>query len=183
MFHGAVIIFFRDFWAYFEYAFLKRVHFVLEKGISMKKSVFLLKDIKNVGKAGTIVSVAEGYATNYVLPQKLGVLVTEKNKSDIDNRLLKIEQTSHKEKAKTSALAEQIESITITLKNKIGPDGKLYGAIRSQMIADELAKEGISIGKSMVIFDKQIKEKGIHEVTIKLSSSLQPKLKVKVIAE
>lgn len=149
----------------------------------MKKNVFLLKDIKNVGKAGTIVAVAEGYATNYVLPKKLGLLVTEKNKSEFDNRLTKIEQTQEKAKAKTSALADRIESITITIKNKLGPDGKLYGAIRPQMIVDELAKETISIGKSMVIFDKPIKEKGTHEVIIKLSSSLQPRLKVKVIAE
>lgn len=149
----------------------------------MKKSVFLLQDIKNVGKAGTIVTVAEGYATNYVLPRKLGVVVTEKNKAEVEGRLSKIEQTQVKIKAKTSALADRIASLTITLKNKLGPDGKLYGAIRPQMIVDELAKENVAIGKSMVVFDKQIKEKGAYEVTIKLSSGLQPKLKIKVVGE
>lgn len=149
----------------------------------MKKNVFLLKDIKNIGKAGTIVSVAEGYATNYVLPKKLGLLVTENNKSEFDNRLSKLKNANEKAQAKTSALADKIGLLTIVLKNKIGPDGKLYGAIRPQMIVDELAKETISIGKSMVVFDKPIKEKGMHEVVIKLSSHLQPRLKVKVIAE
>ena len=149
----------------------------------MKKNVFLLQDIKNVGKAGTIVAVSEGYAVNYVLPQKLGVVVTEKNKAEFDHRLAKIEQAHEKVQAKRSALSERIESLTIILKNKIGPDGKLYGAVRPQIIVDELAKENIAIGKSMVIFDKQIKEKGSYEITIKLSSVLQPKLKVKVVSE
>lgn len=149
----------------------------------MKKNIFLLQDIKNIGKAGDIVSLADGYITNYILPRKLGVVVTEKNKAEFEHRIQKIEQAQEKVKAKTSSLADRIEHMTITLKNKIGPDGKLYGAIRPQMIVDELAKENISVGKSMVLFDKQIKEKGLHEVIIKLSSSLQPKLKVKVISE
>lgn len=155
----------------------------LERHTIMKKNVFLLQDIKNVGKAGTIVAVAEGYATNYVLPKKLGVIVTESNKAEFENRLAKIKQTNEKIKEKSSALADRIESLTITLKHKVGPDGKLYGAVRPQMIVDELAKENISIGKSMVVFEKQIKEKGLYETIIKLSSSLQPRLKVKVVAE
>lgn len=149
----------------------------------MKTQVFLTKDIVNVGMAGEIVSVAPGFATNFILPHKLGIIVTEKNKNEFKARIQKIEKRIEVVKSKTSMLAERIKSLQITVKTKIHDDGKLYGAVRPQVIVDELAKHAITIAKNMVIFDKQIKEKGTHEVTIKLSSTLQPKLTVKVVAE
>ena len=149
----------------------------------MKTQVYLLKDILNVGMAGEIVSVNDGFAANYIMPRKLGIIVTEKNKAEIEGRIRKVEKRIEVIKSKTSMLAENIKALKVTVKTKVHDDGKLYGAIRPQMIVDELAKEGISIAKNMVIFDKQIKEKGTHEVTIKLSSTLQPTLTVKVVPE
>jgi large subunit ribosomal protein L9 len=149
----------------------------------MKTQVFLLKDILNVGMAGEIVGVNDGFATNYIMPRKLGIIVTDKNKAEIEGRIKKVEKRIEVIKSKTSMLAENIKSLKITLKTKVHDDGKLYGAIRPQMIVDELAKEGISIAKNMVIFGKQIKEKGTHEVIIKLSTTLQPTLTVKVVPE
>lgn len=149
----------------------------------MKTQVYLLKDILNVGMAGEIVGVNDGFATNYIMPRKLGIIVTEKNKAEIEGRIKKVEKRIEVIKSKTSMLAENIKSLQVVVKTKIHDDGKLYGAIRPQVIVDELAKHGISIAKNMVIFDKQIKEKGTHEVTIKLSSTLQPKLTVKVMPE
>jgi large subunit ribosomal protein L9 len=149
----------------------------------MKTQVFLLKDIVNVGMAGEIVGVNDGFATNYIMPHKLGIIVTDKNKAEIEGRIKKVEKRIEVIKSKTSMLAEHIKSLKVTVTTKIHDDGKLYGAIRPQMIVDELAKHSISIAKNMVIFDKHIKEKGTHEVTIKLSSSLQPTLTVKVVPE
>lgn len=149
----------------------------------MKTQVYLLKDILNVGMAGEIVGVNDGFATNFIMPRKLGIIVTEKNKAEIEGRIRKVEKRIEVIKSKTSMLAENIKALKVTVKTKIHDDGKLYGAIRPQMIVDELAKEGISIAKNMVVFNKQIKEKGTHEVTIKLSSTLQPTLTVKVVPE
>jgi large subunit ribosomal protein L9 len=149
----------------------------------MKTQVYLFKDVANVGKSGDIVIVADGFATNYILPRKLGVVITEKNKADVEKRIQKVEKKVESVKAKTSEFAEKIKSLTVTVKTKIHDDGKLYGAIRQQMIVDELAKQNVTIGKNMVVFDKQIKEKGTHQVTIKLSATLQPALTVKVIPE
>lgn len=149
----------------------------------MKMQIFLQKDVPNVGMAGEIVSVAEGFAINYLVPRKLGIRVSETNQGEFKKRLAKIEKREEVIKSKTSMLAERIKSLQITVKAKMHVDGQLYGAIRPQSIIDELAKEGFSVSKSMVIFDKPIKEKGTHQVTIKLSSSLQPTLTVKVVPE
>lgn len=149
----------------------------------MKTEVFLLKDVQNVGMAGEIVAVTSGYAANFILPRKLGVVVTAANKAEFAKRLQKIEHRQEVVKSKTSMLAEKIKQVELTIPTKMHEDGKLYGAIRPQVIVDGLAAQGISVAKNMVIFDKQIKEKGKHEVVIKLSTSLQPKLVVKVVPE
>lgn len=149
----------------------------------MKTKVFLLKDIQNVGMSGEIVSVADGFATNYIVPRKLGIIVTDVNKVEFEKRLQKIEHRHEVVKSKTSMLAEKIKSIQLTIKCKMHEDGKLYGAVRPQVIVDGLAAQGVAVAKNMVVFDKPIKDKGAHEVIIKLSSSLQPKLTVKVLPE
>ena len=149
----------------------------------MKTKIFLKSDVPNVGMAGEIVSVAEGFATNYLVPHKLGIRVTDNNEGEFQKRLQKIEKREEVVKSKTSMLAERIKSLILTIVAKTQEDGKLYGAIRPQQIIDELAKHGVVASKSMIIFDKQIKEKGSHVVTIKLSSHLQPKVNVKVVPE
>ena len=83
----------------------------------------------------------------------------------------------------SSMLAEKIASLELTIKRKIHDDGKLYGAVSPHEVVDELAKEGISVSKSQVVFGKSIKEKGLYDVTIKLSSRLQPKVKIKIVPE
>jgi len=80
-------------------------------------------------------------------------------------------------------LAERINNMTVTLRRKMHDDGKLYGAINAAEIVDALAQEGVSISKSQVVFDKSIKNKGTHEVIIKLTSRLKPMVKVAVMPE
>ena len=149
----------------------------------MKTKIFLKSDVLNVGMAGEIVSVSEGFATNYLVPRKLGIRVTPNSEGEFQKRLQKIEKREEVIKSKSSMLAERIKSLQLTVSAKMHADGKLYGTIRPQQIMDELSKHGIAISKSMVIFNKQIKEKGSHQVTIKLSSNLQPAVTVKVVPE
>ena len=80
-------------------------------------------------------------------------------------------------------LAEKIKSTEIVLKRKIHDNDQLYGSISPKEIAEELAKQGISVSNNQVIMDKGIKTKGVHTIVIKLSSKLQPTLKVKVVPE
>lgn len=149
----------------------------------MKTKIFLLKDVKNVGMAGEIVSISDGFAGNFIIPRKLGIRVTNNNKAEFEKHLKKIEKREAVIKSKTSMLAEKIKSLRVTVASKMHDDGKLYGAIRPQVIVNALLEKGVSISKNMVVFDKPIKEKGEHTVIIKLSNSLQPKLTIKVIAE
>lgn len=144
--------------------------------------IFLLQDLPRIGMAGEIVNVSDGFASNYVLPRKLGVQVTAQNEGEFAKRLKKIEHRTEVIQSKTSMLAEKIKSMQITVKRKIHDDGKLYGSISEQEVADALSAAGVSVAKSQVLFEKSIKSTGSFPVIIRLSSSLKPTCTVKVVA-
>lgn len=145
--------------------------------------VFLLKDVERVGLAGEIIKVAEGFAANFLIPKKLAVEVTPANEKMYQSKIKVVEHRKEVVATKTSMLAEKIASTKITIKRKMHDDGKLYGAIAASEVVDLLAEKGFGIGKSQVDFEKSIKEKGSYQVTIKLSSKLQPKITLTIVPE
>jgi large subunit ribosomal protein L9 len=145
--------------------------------------IFLLKDIINVGMAGDVVKVAEGYGRNYVLPRKLGTEITPENEGLYSKKIEAVERKKEVVASQTSMLAERIKTVHITLKRKLHDDGKLYGSVNPLEIVELLAEKGIKISKNQVEMHKAIKEKGTFEVTIKLSSRLKPALTLKVVSD
>lgn len=145
--------------------------------------VFLLKDVVNVGMANQIVKVSEGYAVNFLIPKKLGIQITPENEK---NYLSKVNSVEHKKEviaSKISMLGERIKTLTLTLKKKMHDDGKLYGSVNPSEVVELLAKEGIAVGKSQIVFEKSIKEKGLFPVTVKLTSALKASFSLKVVSE
>lgn len=148
------------------------------------KTVFVLmkSDVEKVGMAGSIVKVAKAYAENYLAPNKLGSIISEKELGNFEAKKVKIQQQKEVLESKTSMLAERIKSTPIVIKAKIHDDKKLYGSIKEEQIVDALKEKGINIAKKQVEFVKSIKSLGEYEITIRLSSKLQPKLGIKIVA-
>ena len=145
--------------------------------------VFLLKDVEKVGLAGEVIKVADGYGQNFLVPRKLGVEITPANENFYKKQEKTVEHRKEVIASKTSMQAEKINGLKITLKRKMHDDGKLYGAVASSEVVEALAEKGISISKSQVEFNKSIKSKGVHEVIIRLSSSLKPAISVTILPE
>ena len=145
--------------------------------------VFLLKDMERIGIAGEIVKVKDGFAQNFLFPRKLAVEVTKDNQKHFKKREKVIEHRKDVVESKSSMLAEKIKSTQVTLKRKTHDDGKLYGSVNPQEIVELLGIKGISVSKSQVLFGKSIKSTGDYNVTIKLSSKIQPALNVKVVSQ
>lgn len=145
--------------------------------------VYLLKDVEKVGLAGEIIKVSDGFARNNLFPRKLALEVTAEKEEFFKKREKIVEKRQEKIATQTSMLAEKIKSLKLTLKRKLHDDGKLYGSVNPNEIVDLLAGNGISIAKNQVDMEKSIKEKGTYEITIKLSSRLQPKLILNVVSE
>ena len=145
--------------------------------------VFLLQDVEKIGMRGEILNVTDGYASNFLFPKKLAVVVTPANEAQFKQRAVHLDKRKEVVETKTSMLAERIKSLKITMKRKIHDNGKLYGAVSASEIADLLAEQGINVGKNQILLDKSIKETGSYEITIKLTSRLQPAFNLKVVGE
>lgn len=148
----------------------------------MKVNVFLLKDMANLGKAGDIVSVKDGYAYNFIVKQQAGIIVTEQNKKEVAARKAALEKKKTEAETKTSDLAEKIKNLTVKIKKTMHEGDKLYGSIHATEIVDLLEKEGIKVSKSQIIMpNKAIKTLGTYDITVKLTTQLKPHFKLKVI--
>lgn len=145
--------------------------------------IFLLKNIEKVGMAGEIIKATDGYAINYLIPNKLGIEVTKENEKAFAKRTIVLNQRKEVIASKTSMLAEKIKALTIVVKRKVHDKDKLFGSINPAEIVTTLADHGVHIAKNQVEFGKSIKTTGNYLVTIKLSSTLKPELTVKIIAE
>ncbi len=145
--------------------------------------IFLLKNVEKIGMAGEIIKATDGYAINYLIPNKLGIEVTKANEKSFAKRTVILDQRKEVIASKTSMLAEKIKSLTVIIKCKAHDKNKLFGSVNASEVVDALAEHGVAIAKNQVEFGKSIKTTGNHSVTIKLSSTLKPELAVKIVAE
>ena len=145
--------------------------------------VLLLEDVYNLGRAGEIKKVANGYGRNYLIPQGLAVLATagavsqaERIKDDADKRRQLLN-------AEMSVVAEKLEGIQLKFAAKAGETGKLYGSVTTQMLADALTEElGTEVGKRQI--DSQpLRLLGMHSVKVRLTIDLIPEFSVIVYRE
>ncbi len=144
--------------------------------------VFLLQDVVKVGLKHEIIKVSDGYAANFLFPKKLAVQVTDMNEKMYEAKARKVENRAAIIESVSSVLGDQISQLKLKLRKKMHDNDKLYAAINATEVVDLLKEHNVSVSKSQVIFDKAIKTKGSFEVTIKLSSKIQPKFILQVVA-
>ena len=142
--------------------------------------VILNKMVKNVGRAGDVVDVSDGYAKNFLLKQNLAVPANAENMNV--NKLQKQAEAKAKAEAKAEAtrLAEILKTTTVTIKATIGKNGTLFGSVTNKEIADELAKMGHDVDKKKIVLDQPIKSLGNFKVTLKLYPEVSATLAVVV---
>lgn len=145
--------------------------------------VVMMKDYENLGKALDVVSVKDGYARNFLIPQGIAVPATEGNKKRVAETKLISEAREEKKIKESRELAGKIEQIPCTIPVKVGEEEKIYGSVSAQEIADFLKKEGFDIEKRQVALDEPIKQLGVYTVTINVYRTVSARLKVWVVKE
>ena len=143
--------------------------------------VILLQDVKSLGKKGDIVKVSDGYARNMLIPKKLGVEATEKNKNDLRLQKKHEEKLAARKLEDARKMAEDLEKLTICVNIKAGENGKVFGSISAKEIA-AAAKEqhGLDLDKKKIQVAEPIKSFGTFEVPIKLHTQVTGTLNVVV---
>lgn len=143
--------------------------------------VILLKDVKGLGKKGSVVNVKDGYARNFLLPRGVAKEATEGNLKVLKEQETAREIRQKEELEKAKKLAEKISSISVKIQGKAGENGKLFGSITSKDIANALNKQyKIKIDKKKIMLEDNIKTLGTTIVDIKVYPSVVAKLKVEV---
>lgn len=145
--------------------------------------VLLTKDVKDIGKAGELINVSEGYARNFLFPKKLAVVADTGTMKTLD---AKKEQLAHKEEKllnQAKLTAEKISNVVVHIKSKTGTGTKLYGSITNHEIAASLAKEHkITVDKRKINISEPIKTTGNFDIPIKLHHDVTINIKVEVSA-
>ena len=145
--------------------------------------VILREDIKSLGRAGEMVRVKPGYARNYLLPQGLAYEATEGNRKRIAAETRVRTARDQAERTDAERLAGTLSGLELRLTGKAGEEGKLFGSITSQDIADALAREGYTIERRRIEMDHPIKSTGSHTVSVRLHPEVHAELRVSVAPE
>ena len=145
--------------------------------------VVLVKDVKGKGKAGDIVNVSDGYASNYLIPNGLAVVGNAGNLSQAQNKKQSDNFKAEQIKQEAFENAKLINGKEVTITVKIGENGKLFGSVTSREIADEISKLGVEVDKKKVELNDNIKNVGKYNVKVKLHPAVTANCIVNVVAK
>ena len=144
--------------------------------------VILSQDVANLGKMGATVSVADGYARNFLLPRKLAVRADSGSAKQIDHEIRVIRRREEKQRAVLTTLAKSLEGVTVEIKARAGEEDKIFGSVTAAHVAEKLAEIGHQIDRKAIMLDEPIKALGIFGVPVRLANGIEATIKVWVTA-
>ena len=142
--------------------------------------VILTKDVAKLGKSGEMRAVADGYATNFLIPNKLAVPAAGGAYRAWQHDIASREDKRVRERADAEIAATRIASTTLTMGVKVGEGGKLYGSITSKDIADALGRRGIEVDRHKIDLEEPLKTLGTYKVAIKVFAGMTAEVTVVV---
>jgi large subunit ribosomal protein L9 len=142
--------------------------------------VIFLKEVKGKGKLGEIKEVSEGYARNYLFPNKLAVEANKGNLKQLEAKKQGEQKQAEKEIEEAVALKGKLENLEVKLEAKAGEGGRLFGSITSKQIVEALKKNKINIDKRKLELNDPIRTLGYTNVPVKLHPKVTATLKVHV---
>ena len=143
--------------------------------------VILLQDVKGKGKKGQMLEVSDGYARNFMLPKKLAIEATADAINTMRMNDKATQERIAREKAAALEISKKLREMTLTVTAKGGGNGRLFGAITNQEIANALkAASGIELDKRKIVINDAIKNVGTYTVTCKLGYEINAPLTVKI---
>ena len=146
--------------------------------------LLLCEDVEKLGWLGDIVTVKDGFARNYLLPQGLAIVPTEANIKSLAEEKARRAEVRKLERERLEQVAEKVEGAEVVLAAKANEQGHLFGSVSQRDIADNLRQQGFEIKDTMVqLPGGHIKELGTHDVTLKVAADLKVAVRVVVVSE
>ena len=146
--------------------------------------VILLEKIANLGNLGDKVSIKNGYARNYLIPQGKAVVATAKKIAEFEVRRAELEKAAAEKLATAQKRAEALSKLNITIAHKAGDEGRLFGSVGTHAIADAIVKAGVVVEKQEIRLPHgTIRHLGDFDVDIHLHTDVNAKIAIKITAE
>jgi len=145
--------------------------------------VILIEPVASLGDRGDVVTVADGYARNFLLPKSLAAPVSKAAAEQAAAAKRRADREAAERKQELEKQAERIAAASCTLTAAATEEGHLYGSISAADIADALAKEGLEVTEAMVNLDDHIKELGVYPVQVAVGPEVEATVKVWVVQE
>jgi large subunit ribosomal protein L9 len=145
--------------------------------------VILREDVDKLGTRGQLVKVASGYARNFLLPKRLAVAATESNKKIVEQERQAHLRREAKVVGEAGDLAKLMEAVVVTIKQKAGENGQLFGSVTSKDIAEALEAQGYTIERRKIALEEPIKSLGEFKVPLRLHREVTVEIAVNVVKE
>ena len=143
--------------------------------------IILKTDIDKLGKDGDLVTVANGYARNYLIPHKKAIEATNKNRRNLEHEKRVEVDRSNKQMKDAEKFAEELSGVSCTIKVQAGENDRLFGSVTSIDITTALEELGYSIDRRKIILEEPIKELGVFTVPVKIFQDVTANIKVWVV--
>lgn len=144
--------------------------------------VILNEEVENLGRAGEVVTVADGYGRNFLLPRGLAMLATARNVKQLDHQKKIVADRQAKLVGGLAKVKQAIERVSVTITAQVGEEGKLFGSVTAMDLAQALAREGIQVDRKKILLPEPIRQVGDTEVEVRLHAEVIAKFKVSVAA-
>ena len=145
--------------------------------------VILKETINSLGIIGSEVSVADGYARNYLLPQDKAVLATPQNRRQMENERSKFDIQIAKERKLAEEMAQRLQDVVCQVSAKVSEEDRLYGSVTVRDIIDALAAQDVVVEKRMILLKEPLKTVGSFKVPIRVYNEVEPEITVEIIPE
>jgi large subunit ribosomal protein L9 len=143
--------------------------------------VILKENVEKLGNEGDVVSVADGYARNYLIPKNLAIKATDKNRRVIEHEKRVESDRFAKERREAEKLASELANLSCTIRMQAGENDRLFGSVTALDIAAALEEQGIEIDRRKITLDEPIKELGVFTVPAKIHADVTADIKVWVV--
>jgi large subunit ribosomal protein L9 len=146
--------------------------------------VILLEKVVNVGNLGDVVKVKDGYARNFLIPQKMARRATQAAVAEFEVKRAELEKAAAEKLSASQAQGEKLNGMTITIAQKAGVDGRLFGSVTNFDIAEALTKQGFAVEKAQVRLPTgPLKTTGEHPVAVALHTDVVVEITIAVVGE
>ena len=145
--------------------------------------VILREDIDKVGHRGEVLKVAPGFARNFLIPKRLAVAATESNKKIVAQERDAWLRKEAKQKGEAEDLGKMLSAVTVTIAQRAGEEGQLFGSVTVKDIAEALDRQNFNIDRKKIQLDENIRQVGEYKVPVRLHRDVTAEVTVNVVAE